>query len=265
MPSETPKPADAKPPLPWHKALWKEWIRPIGTVLAVMIVVRSSLFDWNDVPSGSMLPTIQVGDRVCVNKMAYGLHFPLSGPKIGIPFTRWDDRWDNPLYRLPAIEWGAGPKRGEIVTFWSPQGPKRVRLIKRVVAEPRDKIEVRNGHVWLNGNPTTWTTDVESMAVRWTSMGTPQSAEVTQQTEQADGTPAHPIWLDLHHDQWRDMPEFELQDGEYFCMGDNRDHSADSRVFMVVKRRDITGRAFGVAFSLEGWSPRWGRTFHGLD
>src|SRR5205814_7105646 len=91
------------------RKLWKEEIQPLVILALVPFSIRSSLADWNDVPTGSMKPTILEGDRVYVNKLAYDLK---------VPFTTWHlAQWDN-------------PKRGEIVVFYSPHDGKR--LVKRV-------------------------------------------------------------------------------------------------------------------------------------
>lgn len=133
--------------------LWHGWIKPIGTVFIVVALLRSTIIDWNDVPSGSMEPTILVGDRILVNKMAYALQVPLSGPKIGVPFTAM--QWDNPLDGLPSWQWGT-PVRGDIVTFWNPV--TGVRMVKRIVAQPGDTLELRGGVMTItpkDGTPTT--------------------------------------------------------------------------------------------------------------
>ncbi|MEM9416334.1 MAG: signal peptidase I [Planctomycetota bacterium] len=135
--------------------LWHKWIKPVGSVILIVAVLRSTLIDWNDVPTGSMEPTILVGDRILVNKTAYALQVPLSGPKIGVPFTPL--QWDNPLDGLPSWQWGK-PSRGEIVTFWNPS--TGIRMVKRIVAEPGDTLEIRGGVMTLtpaDGSPATAT------------------------------------------------------------------------------------------------------------
>jgi len=127
----------------WGK-LWYGWIKPIGSVVIVVALLRSTLVDWNDVPSGSMEPNILVGDRIFVNKLAYALQPPLSGPQIGVPFTPL--QWNNPLDGLPAWQWG-NPVRGDVVTFWNPDSS--VRMVKRIVAQPGDTIEMRGGKMFI--------------------------------------------------------------------------------------------------------------------
>ena len=110
--------------------LWREWGRPILPVLFVGLMVRGAVADWNDVPSGSMMPTIVEGDRIFVNKLAYGLRIPLT--------TTWLYEWD-------------GPQRGDVVVLLSPADGKR--LVKRVIGQSGDVLELRNNHLRINGQP----------------------------------------------------------------------------------------------------------------
>src|SRR5436853_5878692 len=109
---------------------WRKEIRPLLILALVLFSLRSSLADWNDVPTGSMKPTILEGDRVLVNKLAYDLK---------VPFTTWH-----------LAQWG-DPNRGDIVVFYSPHDGKR--LVKRVIGLPGDTLELRNDVLVLNGAP----------------------------------------------------------------------------------------------------------------
>ena len=126
--------------------LWYNWVKPIGTVIIIVVVLRSMLIDWNDVPTGSMEPEIHVGDRIAVNRLAYALQFPLTGPTIGIPFT--PIQFDNPLDGIPQIQWSS-PDRGDIVTFWNPVTD--VRMVKRIIAVPGDTVSMNGGVLTING------------------------------------------------------------------------------------------------------------------
>src|SRR5215471_13568362 len=107
---------------------WVKEIRPLVILAVILFAIRSSLADWNDVPTGSMKPTIVEGDRVFVNKLAYDLK---------VPFTTWH-----------LAQWG-NPSRGEIVVFYSPYDGKR--LVKRVIGLPGDMLELRNNVLLING------------------------------------------------------------------------------------------------------------------
>src|SRR5215831_10501937 len=109
---------------------WKKEIRPLLIFAVVLFAVRSSLADWNDVPSGSMKPTILEGDRIFVNKLAYDLK---------VPFTTWH-----------VADW-SNPGRGDVVVFYSPQDG--TRLVKRVIGLPGDVIELRTERLIVNGDP----------------------------------------------------------------------------------------------------------------
>src|SRR5207248_1352152 len=121
------------------KKWWRTEIRPILIAALVVFSIRSSLADWNDVPSGSMKPTILEGDRVYVNKLAYDLK---------LPFTTWH-----------LLEWGK-PQRGDIVVFYSPYDGKR--LVKRVIGLPGDTVELRADNLILNGRSVQYTALAEN-------------------------------------------------------------------------------------------------------
>jgi len=266
-----------QPPESFTRKLWREWIKPVGSMLLVMIVVRSSLIDWNDVPSGSMLPTIQIGDRVVVNKLAYGLQIPMGSPYIEIPLTPW--RIPNPLKNVKPWKMGPGPARGEIITFWSPTKPDPnrpghdgIRLIKRVVAIPGDTIAVHNGLVYINGHAPDYKHERDG-ETRVEHVVRENGQHVTRPArdgiEKAFGSPAHRIQFLDETPNLREMNAIRLLPDQFFCMGDDRDDSSDARMWMlkdgvVLHRDQITGRAFGVAWSLDGWTPRWDRFFSGL-
>src|SRR4051794_12678044 len=110
------------------RKFWREAIRPLAITALIVFAARSSFADWNDVPTGSMKPTILEGDRVFVNKLAYDLK---------VPFTT-----------LHIAEW-SNPSRGDIVVFYSPKDG--TRLVKRTVGLPGDTIELRNNQLVING------------------------------------------------------------------------------------------------------------------
>src|SRR5882672_10879422 len=112
------------------RKFWQKEVRPLVILALVLFSIRSSLADWNDVPTGSMKPTILEGDRVYVNKLAYDLK---------VPFTTWH-----------IAEW-SNPQRGDIVVFFSPHDGKR--LVKRVIGLPGDTVELRNNALVINGQP----------------------------------------------------------------------------------------------------------------
>lgn len=223
------------------RAYWRQEIRPLLVLAVVLFAVRSSLADWNDVPTGSMKPTILEGDRVFVNKLAYDLK---------VPFTTWH-----------IAEW-ANPRRGDVAVFYSPYDD--TRLVKRVVGLPGDVVELRNDRLILNG-----------AAVAYDSLDAGVSGQLPETerrqslfaSEQLPGR-AHAVMAIPGVPAKRDFGPVRVPEGQYFMMGDNRDNSFDSRFFGMVERKRILGKTGGVAFSLnrdKWWLPRSQRFFRALD
>ena len=219
---------------------WREWVKPILVVVIVLGSFRSAVADWNDVPTGSMKPTIVEGDRILVNKVAYDLK---------IPFTRW---------RL--AEWG-GPERGDVVVCFSPANGDR--LVKRVIGVPGDRVALAANRLWINGQPASYER-LDPAAVDGFDAALASGRGLAAETV---GDFAHPIMLTPTAVAPRSFDELIVPADSYFVMGDNRDESADSRSFGFVSRRDIVGRAWAVAYSLdrEHWYiPRLDRFLHRL-
>lgn len=218
----------------------REWVKPILMVVIVVGVIRSAIADWNDVPTGSMKPTILEGDRIFVNKLAYDLK---------VPFTHW---------RL--LQW-EGPERGDIIVFFSPENG--VRMVKRVVGVPGDRLELRNNRLFVNGS-----------LARHARL----DPDVVDQIDPAQqrkhrfaaerlGHGEHAIMTTPTIPARRSFRPVTVPEDHYFVMGDNRDESRDSRWFGFVPRHLIAGRATGVAISLDPdryYLPRYDRFFRGL-
>lgn len=220
------------------------WLRKEGLPFAVMVLVlfsvRSSLADWNDVPSGSMRPTILEGDRIFVNKLAYDLK---------VPFTTWR-----------VAEW-ANPRRGDIAVFYSPYDGKR--LVKRVVGLPGDTIELRNNRLTINGQAVEYGPIPPEIASNLPTGERPQRLY----TQEDLGEKAHVVAAIPSVPARRYFGPFQISEGKYFMMGDNRDDSFDSRYFGPVDRGQIVGRAQAVVLSLDRqhyWLPRFKRWFTSL-
>lgn len=220
---------------------WRQELRPLLITALAIFVVRSSFADWNDVPTGSMKPTILEGDRVFVNKLAYDLK---------VPFTT-----------LHIAEWGA-PKRGDIVVFYSPKDG--TRLVKRTVGLPGDVIELRHDQLIINGAVVEYKPIAEEL-LRDLAPDDRASSEYASErlpgrSHLVAGIPAVPAM--------RDFGPYRVPEGSYFMMGDNRDNSFDSRYFGPVKRDRVLGRATAVVASLDRthyYKPRWDRFFSSLD
>jgi len=222
----TDKKQDARE-LHWPVRVWRYWIRPLVVVLVVVSTFRSAIADWNDVPTGSMNPTILEGDRIVVNKLAYGLR---------VPFTN-----------LIVAEWSR-PQRGDIVTFWSPNDG--TRLVKRVVAVEGDTIELRDGELIINGTPAAHLNNFSSLI-----------GPTHQINELSDGN-RRTIQFNDAQPTGRDYGPHTVPAGHVFVMGDNRDMSFDSRFFGPVPVDQVIGHvtAVGISFDIiHQWDPRWDR------
>jgi len=220
---------------------WRDEIRPLLVIGVVLFAVRSSLADWNDVPSGSMKPTILEGDRVFVNKLAYDLK---------VPFTTWH-----------IAEW-SNPRRGDIVVFFSPHDGQR--LVKRVIGLPGDTIELRHNVLVLNGEPVNYKPIAEELLRDVAPADRASHLFAAEQLSgQSHAVAAYPMVRAL-----RDFGPYQVPEGRYFMMGDNRDDSFDSRYYGCVERKQIVGRATCVALSFDKknyWAPRWHRFFSSLS
>src|SRR5437867_11965170 len=180
----------------------KKVLNEIRVFLAMLLVVsslRSALADWNDVPTGSMKPTIEEGDRVVVNKLAYDLK---------VPFTT-----------LELFKWG-DPQRGDIVVLFSPADG--TRLVKRVVGVPGDRIEMRENQLFVNEH-----------AAKWKEIG---SEEDTEQESSLDveenlaGRP-HRVMFTPQIPSVRSFGPVIVPAARYFLTCDHRCNSNDSRFF----------------------------------
>jgi signal peptidase I len=209
--------------------------RGLLIALAVILFVRGSIVNQYLIPSGSMIPTLIVGDRVLVNRIAYDFKLPLMNTS---------------LLRL------GEPKRGDIVVFVNPSDGKV--MIKRLIGIPGDEVQVDDGLVKLNGEMTArleeLTEDFERATATYPEvMG--DKKFVVQRLRLAPKLPTQ---------------SFVVGEGEYLMLGDNRDNSQDSRFWGLVPRELLIGRAFGILMSFDFGGAndervQWQRFFSGLN
>ena len=198
-------------------------------VLAIVLVLRSFLFEPFQIPTGSMIPTLAVGDFILVNKFSYGIRLPVVGTKI-----------------VDIAE----PKNGEVMVFIPPH--QDVYFIKRVVGIPGDTIRYQDTALYINGKRQNQT---------FVAQIPPVNPRVLQYREKL-GNVEHLIQRNPYRET--SVDEWVIPEGHYFMMGDNRDQSSDSRYWGLVSEHNIVGRAVAIwlhkkpglrlpEFSRNGW------------
>jgi len=203
-------------------------------------VFRTAIADWNPIPSGSMRPTLLEGDVVFVNRLAYNIKVPLTDIVVA------------PL---------GDPQRGDIVTFSSPRDG--MRLIKRIVGVPGDRIEMHGDILTVNGVAAVYDDTWDAPD----PVGAGRTTASVHATEHLDGSERAVQFLPAVRAR-RDMAPLTVPAGNYFMLGDNRDNSEDSRYIGVVPRALLIGKANHIVVSadiLDHWHPRLGRTGMSLD
>jgi len=194
-----------------------EYCKSFFPVILAVLLLRSFLVEPFRIPSGSMMPTLLVGDFILVNKFAYGIRLPVLDTKV--------------------IEIGE-PKRGDVVVFRYPKDPS-VDYIKRVVGLPGDRIGYYNKVVYING---TAAGQVPAGVYIGNGSGVTMSGASMRQEQLGDVR--HDI-LVLPHTPGLEG-EFVVGENEYFVMGDNRDNSNDSRYWGTVPEGNLVGKAFRI-------------------
>ncbi len=186
-------------------------------VLVIVLILRSFLIEPFQIPTGSMIPTLEVGDFILVNKYAYGVRLPIIGTKI----MDVDD-----------------PERGEVMVFIPPHENKP--YIKRVIGLPGDTVRYEDKNLYINGElidkeyvePITVDTSIGGLAGTLFTETINGVEHATQHIEAVGRRRARTTWV--------------IPNGHYFMMGDNRDNSSDSREWGAVPEQDIVGKAVAI-------------------
>eukprot|EP01030_Chromulinospumella_sphaerica_P034688 gene34688-biopygen22117 len=213
---------------PW----WLDWTAGLFPVIIVVFLLRSFLFEPFKIPSGSMIPTLLVGDLILVNKFTYGVRLPVINTKI----TE-----------------GNKPQRGDVMVFRYPPKPS-LDYIKRVVGVPGDTVAYLNKRLTINGKP------LETNALP--DFFDEDASQYFKQFEETLGEKPHRLLNDVRRPAFvAGVEKFEgmencnytvegvtckVPEGHYFMMGDNRDNSLDSRYWGFVPDKNIVGKAFFV-------------------
>ncbi len=242
--------------------VWEQ-VRTLGLAILIALTIRTFVIEPFRIPSGSMLPTLLIGDHIFVNKFVYGLKIPFAD------------------MRLPGFR---EPQRGDVAVFTvARQGVQQIypadrrrdlpreEFVKRIVGLPGDTIEVRRGAVYVNGSAVTITPTGETF--------TDEAGRKLQMYRTSEGDRAHRI-LDDPKSPGLERRPFVVEAGRYFMMGDNRDHSNDSRNWGTVRLEEMKGPAFLLYWSWDyngGWlallnpltwwsaEKRWDRIFDPVE
>lgn len=210
-----------------------DYARSFFPVLLVVFLLRSFLFEPFRIPSGSLEPTLLMGDFIIVNKYDYGVRLPVAHH---------------------VLRKGGDPQRGDIIVFRWPPNPS-LDFIKRVIGVPGDKISYINKELYVNGTKVEQT----PIANKSVSDDSGDMVQVDERMEDLFGV-KHRIYVNPAI-QARDFKDVVVPAGSYFVMGDNRDDSADSRYWGFVQDKDIVGKAVMVWMSWDSNNTgvRWKR------
>jgi signal peptidase I len=215
---------------------WAQSVVQLVCIFAVLTVAKMAIAEPFYVPSGSMEPTLLIGDELLATKYSYGYSSASLPPSIVLPPTR------------PIL--GAMPERGDIVVFRYP-GDRSQTWVKRVIGLPGDRIAMRSGRLWINGRPVPVVRDGIGELER--ENGSVIAAP--RYTETLPGGRQHAILKLTHDGPYDNMPEVMVPPDHVFVMGDNRDNSADSRVPLalggvgLLPIHDLVGRVNGLVGS----------------
>ncbi len=197
------------------ESVFVEYSRSLFPVILAVLVLRSFIVEPFRIPSGSMMPTLLAGDFILVNKFAYGIRLPVVDTKI-IPVGL--------------------PERGDVLVFRYPKNPS-IDYIKRVIGLPGDKVAYYNKQLFINGEPAT-----QAGLGVYDAVGAGVSMAGAQvRSEDLTGI-QHNILIDTQRGTVEG--EFQVPEGRYFVMGDNRDNSNDSRYWGFVPEENLVGKAF---------------------
>jgi signal peptidase I len=212
-------------------------LKSLALPLLLVLAIRSSVIEPFKIPSGSMLPTLLIGDYLFVNKFAYGLK---------VPFTEWFS--DGPVYLWHA----SPPKRGDVIVFLFPKD-ESYNYIKRVIGTPGDTVEVRNRVLYINQKEMpleerTGDKGAEELN-RLDASSKQDPAKLDVFTEHLD-TRDHIAFFDKNSVATENFGPITVPPDSFFVMGDNRDNSYDSRYWGFVPMKNIKGKAIVIWLSV---------------
>ncbi len=237
---------------------WFEFLKTGFIAVLLALAIRTFLIEPFNIPSGSMKPTLEIGDYLFVYKPAYGYS------RYSFPFG---------LAPIEDRVMAKEPLRGDVVVFRLPTNPS-VDYIKRVIGLPGETVQVIGGRLYINGEI------VRREEVGWMRVDDgPVYTSMLEYRETLPGGFTHSIYEESDSMPLDDTPLYRVPEGHFFLMGDNRDNSQDSRVMNLVGYvpfRNIVGRAELIFFSTNGtaglfefwkwpWTIRYGRLFNRIE
>lgn len=256
----TPSSSTKEPSIPLNaKEEATEFVKTALIAVFLALLIRTFIFEPFSIPSGSMKPTLLVGDYLFVNKPAYGYS------RYSFPFG---------LAPLQGRVWEGEPKRGDVVVFKLPTNTY-VDYIKRVIGMPGDTVQVMRGRLYINGELV----HREAIGHKQVSNVEGHEYNVIEYLETLPGGATHSIYEESDMKSLDNTPLYTVPEGHYFMMGDNRDHSQDSRVRHAVgfvPFENFVGRADFIFHSTNGhariyefwkwpWTVRYDRLFNDID
>jgi signal peptidase I len=229
---------------------WMETIKTVVFAVLIAFVVRAFGYEPFNIPSGSMIPTLLVGDYLFVSKFSYG-------------YSRYSFPWG--VVPLSDRVWFSEPERGDVAVFRLPRDTS-IDYIKRLIGLPGDRIQVIDGVLLINGEPVP-RERIEDFVVPG------NGRRIAQYIETLPNGVSYRVLDERPTGSLDNTIEYVVPEGHYFAMGDNRDNSSDSRASVgFVPAENLIGRADVTFFSIAGetriweaWDWRFGRFFRGID
>lgn len=218
-----------------QKSIFREYSEAIIVAILLAFAIRVFVVQAFKIPSGSMIPTLLIGDHILVSKLSYGFQWPADCK------LQWNVPPVNCYTSTTVIEFGK-PQRGDVIVFRFPEDEEK-DFIKRIVGIPGDTVQLRNKVVFVNGQPL-------------------DDKAFTQRID--------PGIIDSTINSRDNFGPVTVPEGSYFVMGDNRDQSLDSRFWGYVREEKIRGKAFRIYWSWSGqgnWTEwvRWERFAKGIQ
>jgi len=222
-------------PEPWYL----DYARSFFPVLLLVFLLRGFVAEPFRIPSGSMYPTLEIGDFLLVNKFSYGFRLPIIHTKV--------------------LEVGK-PERGDIMVFRYPPNPTQ-NYIKRLIGLPGDVVKYQNKRLFVNGAEVKANFD-DKYSYTAQNGGDVTANKFTQLISTKSSSPVSFSTLQFDGYNRAQAKTWVVPQGQYFMMGDNRDNSADSRVWGFVPDENIVGKAFFIWMNVRpdiGWKANFGR------